>query len=452
MTLSIPQAALGALETLEAAGYESWAVGGCVRDSLLGREPHDWDLCTAARPEETERVFAGARVLETGRKHGTVTLLTADGPLEITTFRTEGAYSDRRRPDRVEFVSDIRQDLARRDFTVNAMAWSPRRGLLDPFGGEADLRAGRIRCVGEADARFREDALRLLRALRFAARYGFTVEPETAAALRRNRALLGAVSAERVFAELTGILCASGTGEALLTFPEVFFQILPELAPLYGFEQHRPRAHLWDVWGHTARAVDAVAPEPVLRLTMLFHDCGKPRTFTLGENGKGRFYGHPAVSAELADGALRRLRCDTLTRETVCLLVENHEMRTGHGKNDLRRLLSRLGEENMRRLLQVRRADALAHAPETRDRLLAMAAEDEALLEALLREEGRLTAGELALGGADLLALGMTPGPPVGALLRRLLERVLDGELPNDRAALLAAARRELEQKKEEKP
>ena len=443
--MKLPEDAARALEKLESAGWESYAVGGCVRDTLRGAPPHDWDLCTAAPPEEMKKVFAGERVVETGLKHGTLTLLAPSMPIEITTFRTESGYSDCRHPDSVSFVRDIRADLARRDFTINAMAYSPSRGLRDDFGGREDLKNGVLRCVGEPGERFREDALRILRALRFAARFGLTIEEKTAAALRENRALLRRVSAERIFSELKGILCAPGAGEMLLEFPEVFYVFLPEMAPMLGFEQHRPENHCWDVWGHTARAVDAIAPDPILRLAMFFHDSGKPQTFSRDpDTGRGRFYGHPSAGAALADAALRRLRCDTYTRETVVTLVENHELRTGHSKPALRRLLSRLGEENMRRLLLVRRADAAAHTSEANVRLSALADEDERIINELIAEEGCLRVKDLAVTGGDLLALGLPPGPAVGETLSRLLDLVLDETVPNEKEALLTAARKEI--------
>lgn len=445
--MKLPQDAARALEMLESAGWESYAVGGCVRDSLLGIEPHDWDLCTAAPPEEMKKVFAGERVLETGLKHGTLTLLAPGGPMEITTFRTESGYSDGRHPDSVSFVRDIHADLARRDFTVNAMAYSPVHGLRDDFGGQEDLKNGVLRCVGDPGERFREDALRLLRALRFAARFDLTIEEKTAAALRENRALLSNVSPERIFSELKGILCARGAGEMLLRFPEVFFAFLPELAPMQGFDTRRPQNHCWDVWGHTAHAVDAIEPRTVLRLTMLFHDSGKPETFRFDTKaGFGRFPGHPAISARIADAALRDLRCDNATRERVITLVENHEMRTGHSKKDLRRLLAKIGEENMRDLLLVRRADAAAHAPEAAARLAALADEDERILKELLTERGCLHVKDLAVSGNDLLLLGLKPGAAVGETLARLLDRVLDEEIPNEKEALLAAARKEIQE------
>ena len=438
----MPAAAAAALEALESAGYESYVVGGCVRDSLLGRTPHDWDLCTAAPPEQVEAVFAGQRVLETGLKHGTVTLLTEEGPLEITTFRSDGPCSDGRHPDTVSFVRDIHEDLRRRDFTVNAMAWSPRRGLRDDFGGREDLNRGRIRCVGDPHARFEEDALRILRALRFAARYGFAIEPATAAAVWEDREKLARISPERVFSELKGILCGAGAGEMLRAFPDVIFTVLPELAPCQGFDQRMPRHHPYDVWEHITRTVDAVPPEEILRLTMLFHDSGKPASFSLDpETGEGHFYGHPEIGAQIADEALRRLRCDTATREAVTALVACHDFRSNGSKKAVRRLLARLGEVNLRRLRLVTLADAAAHTPETERRMIARAEETGALLEEILAEKPSRTTEDLAIGGADLLELGMAPGPAIGKLLRELLEDVWDEKTPNEREALLRRAR-----------
>jgi len=446
-SLPAPPSVGRALSALEAAGWESWAVGGCVRDCLLGRTPHDWDLTTAAPPEAVKAVFAGERVLETGIRHGTVTLLTADGPLEITTFRTEGGYADGRHPDRVTFVGDLHEDLRRRDFTVNAMAWSPLRGLRDDFGGRQDLADGVIRCVGEAEARFAEDALRILRALRFAARFGFTVEADTARALRGGRDRLKRVSMERIFSELKGILTAPGAGEILRTFPEVFFTFLPEMEPMLGFDQRRPQAHHLDVWGHTALAVEVSPPDEVIRLAMFFHDCGKPETFSTDpETGLGRFWDHPEAGARLADTLLRRLRCDNDTRQRVTELIRNHQMLDGHSKRVIRRLLSRLGEADMRRLIEVLRADARAHTPETCARRLARAEEDERLLSEVLAEESCLHISDLAVNGRDLLAQGWESGPALGRVLDRLLEEVMDDALPNRREDLL---RRAAELKKE---
>ena len=441
MTLNIPEYAAQALDRLEAAGYESYVVGGCVRDALLGREPHDWDITTAAAPEEVEAVFRGCRVLETGIKHGTVTLMTDGGPLEITAFRSEGDYSDGRRPDSVTFVRDIHEDLLRRDFTVNAMAYSPRRGLRDDFGGREDLSERVLRCVGSADDRLREDALRILRALRFCARYALTAEAETDAALRRNRSRLKNVSAERIFSELRGILTAPGAGTMMLAYPEIFFAVFPEMEPMLGFDHHRPDAHLWDVWGHTAHAVDAAPDTAEVRLALFFHDCGKPATFSLDPaDGKGHFYSHAEVGARMADAMLRRMKCDNATRETAVTLTQYHEYEPGANRKALRRLLRRLGAETTLLLFEVRRADALAHTPALAARLTERLDEEEALLREILAGENCFSVKDLAVSGRDIIALGLPPGPEIGAVLEALLGEVTDETLPNERGALLARA------------
>ena len=326
--MRLPEHVAAAIMRLEAAGFETWAVGGCVRDSLRGAPPHDWDLCTAARPEEMRAVFAGARVLETGLKHGTLTLLTEEGQLEITTFRADVGYSDGRHPDTVRFVPEVRADLARRDFTVGAMAWHPQRGLCDPFGGQDDLKNGILRAVGDPDARFREDALRILRAVRFAAQLGFTVEPRTAAAMRRQVGRLECIAAERVRAELTGTLCGRFVQRALMGFSDIFAAALPELRPMLACAQQNPH-HRYDVWEHSVCAVGQVPAEPVLRWSMLLHDCGKPACKTVDENGVGHFYGHPKASREIAAGILRRLRFSGEDMARILLLVEQHDRPLG---------------------------------------------------------------------------------------------------------------------------
>ena len=441
MTLNIPEYAALALDRLEAAGYESYVVGGCVRDALLGRTPHDWDITTSAAPEEVESVFRGFRVLETGIKHGTVTLMTDGGPLEITAFRSEGDYSDGRRPDSVTFVRDIHEDLLRRDFTVNAIAYSPCRGLRDDFGGREDLSNRILRCVGSADDRLREDALRILRALRFCARYGLSAAAETDAALRRHRVRLENVSAERIFSELKGILTAPGAGRMMLAYPEIFFTVFPEMEPMLGFDQHRPDAHLYDVWGHTAHAVDAAPDIAEVRLALFFHDCGKPATFSADpDTGHGHFFTHPDVSAHMADAMLRRMKSDTATRETVAVLVRNHEDKPGPSRKALRRVLRRLGPDTTRLLYEVRRADALAHTPGLAARLIGQLEAEEALMREILAEENCFSVKDLAVSGRDMIALGLSPGPEIGAVLDALLEEVTDETVPNERGALLARA------------
>ena len=299
MKTKIPAGARQILQTLTASGREAHLVGGCVRDLLRGVPPHDWDICTSALPEETKAYFTGRKVIETGLKHGTVTILTPDGAYEVTTYRADGAYTDGRRPDRVRFVSSLREDLARRDFTMNAIAMSLDGTLQDPFGGAADIQAGRIRCVGDPVRRFQEDGLRLMRALRFSAVLGYAIEPQTAKALRRSRAMLDHVAGERIRVELSKLLTAPHAGAVLRQYPDILCQFWPELAPLVELEQHNPW-HCWGGWEHTIRALEAAPANEVLRLTMLLHDIGKPACKSTDEAGVDHFYGHPEVSAQLA--------------------------------------------------------------------------------------------------------------------------------------------------------
>ena len=428
------------LAALRAAGHEAYPVGGCVRDSLMGRTPADWDICTSALPAETERVFAGYRLIETGLRHGTVAVLTEGGPVEITTFRTDGPYADGRHPDSVTFVPDLREDLARRDFTVNAMALAPDGTVVDPFGGREDLRAGVIRCVGEPDRRFHEDALRILRALRFASKLDFAIEPATAESLVKNRALLDAVARERVFAELKGLLIGPGAGRVLREYAPVIFQIIPELAAEEGFDQRNPH-HVHDVWTHSTMAVDAAPPESVLRLTMLLHDVAKPPCFFADEAGVGHFYGHGENGAETADGILRRLRCDNATRERVCLLIQNHDVKPPKTPKAARRLLARLGGDAVQQLIACWRADSADRAETVRARNLALIDDWEKLLaEALAGPAPCFSVHSLAVNGRDIMALGVEKGPAVGHILRALFTQVVDGTLPNERAALLEKA------------
>ncbi len=437
---SIPPYALTALDRLTAAGYESWLVGGCVRDLLLGRTPGDYDICTAALPDETEAVFSGERLIETGLKHGTVTVILEGRPLEITTYRVDGGYTDARHPDRVTFTRSLREDAARRDFTVNAMAYHPGRGLWDGFGGQEDLNSRIIRCVGDPETRFREDGLRILRALRFASVLGFTLEPETEKAIRSTAHLLEKIAPERLSAELSKLLLGPGAGEILRAYPEVLGVLLPELPPMKGFDQ-RNIHHCYDLLGHTAAALDAAPADLTLRLTMLLHDIGKPDTFSIGEDGQGHFYGHAKRSVELADDILRRLRYPNRVRERVLTLIRYHDTPLAPEPKQVRRWLNRLGEETFLQLIEVHRADTLALAPAYRDRVRTLD-ETAALARSILAETPCLTLRDLAVDGHDLMALGLR-GPALGRALNALLDRVLEGTLENRRETLLAAAKAE---------
>ena len=431
----IPKEVLELMDRLEDAGYECCCVGGCVRDWLMGITPHDYDCCTAATPEQMQALFADRQLVLAGLKHGTVGVVTAEGVVEITTFRTEGGYLDARHPDWVRFVRDIREDLARRDFTVNAMAYSPRRGLCDPFGGREDLKNGLLRAVGEPELRFREDALRILRGLRFAARFGFRIEEKTRAAMDAEMAGLDSLARERGLTELLGFLRAA-KAEDLVAAANLLCRCIPELAPTVGFQQHS-RHHVHDVFGHIATVVEGVPPTDELRLAALLHDIGKPETFTMDESGEGHFYGHAGVSAAIAETVLRGLKASNALREEVVWLVKHHMDRYPCEEKTARRCLSRHGLARMERLLQFQACDLGGKGTSAPSESLRELEDLLALLREMDAREGALTLKTLAVKGNDLMALGMAPGRRVGETLNELLALVLSGELPNDREALL---------------
>ena len=440
--MDIPEYVKTLMSILEDEGFSAYPVGGCVRDGLMGQTPADWDVCTAARPEQMQVVFsaAGYRLIETGIKHGTVTVLTADGPVEVTTFRRDGNYRDNRHPDQVAFVPCLEEDLARRDFTVNAMALGPDGEVIDLYGGQADLARGLIRCVGDPDTRFGEDALRIMRALRFASKLDFAVEEATAQSVLKNRALLKNVTPERSFAELKGLLAGPGAGQVLRAFGPVIFQIIPELAAQEGFDQKSPN-HIHDIWTHTTMAVDAIAPDPVLRLTMLLHDVGKPAMYFTDEAGVGHFYGHAKKGMEMADDILRRLRCDNATRKAVTCYIKFHDIEPPQTPKSMGRFLARLGEETVRRLIQCWRADSYDRGEAVRLRNYAIIDRSEQVMEEMLAKAACFSLRDMAVGGEDILALGVEKGPAVGRVLQELFRLVTEGELPNDRAVLLARAK-----------
>jgi len=425
--------ALAILHRLHTAGHRAVLVGGCVRDSLLGIPPHDYDAATSALPEEIKAACADFQCLDIGLKHGTVTVLSGGIPVEVTTFRRETGYSDHRHPDGVEFTSDLTEDLARRDFTINAIAWE-KSGLNDPFDGQGDLRRKLIRCVGDPDRRFEEDALRILRGLRLAAQLGFDLHPDTAAAIHRHAGDLRHVARERIWAEFSRLVCYPGAKDILLKFPDVICEFLPELAPCVGFDQ-KNNHHCHDVYTHSVMALDAAPPLLSVRLAALLHDLGKPDTFSLDEGGVGHFYGHPKRSAELTDTALRQLRVSSELREQVVLLVERHNLPVSPDRAWVGRWLSRLGEENFFPLLALKRADRAACAdpiPPSPDPL-ALAEE---IARELLAQRACFSLKNLAVNGRDCMTAGLQ-GKEIGRALQRLLEQVSEGNLPNERDILL---------------
>ena len=433
--LHLPQQVHTALSLLTAAGFEAYLVGGCVRDALLGRTPQDYDIATNALPDEVAAVFCDHRVIETGLKHGKVTVLLDDLPIEITTYRVDLGYSDGRHPDRVAFTPNLRDDLARRDFTVNAMAYHPERGLVDCFGGQADLAAGLLRCVGEPETRFSEDALRILRLLRFAVKLGFSVEERTAAAALALRDTLRKVSAERIQKELTSLLLGAHAGEILVQYADIFGVFLPELLVCRNFLQHNPH-HRYDVLTHLAKAVDASPNDPVLRLAALLHDIGKPDCFTMDENGVGHFYAHADRSAALAEQILTRLRYDNETKRQVVVLVAAHDRLIEPNERSVKRALNRLKPALFFKLLALKRADCIGQGLTHPERLESYD-RIEMIAKRLLSEEACFSLRDLAVSGDDLLRAGVPQGKQVGQTLRMLLDAVIDGSVANEKTVLL---------------
>ena len=437
----LPPEVSGLITKLEEAGFSAYAVGGCVRDSLLGRTPNDWDLCTSARPEEMLQVFRAEHVVLTGLKHGTLTVVLNHVPYEITTFRTEGTYTDHRHPDSVTFVGDVSGDLARRDFTINAMAFSPRTGVVDLFGGAGDLSARIVRCVGEPRERFGEDALRILRALRFASAFDFSIEPETARALHALAPTLKEIAAERIREELLKLLCGPGAGRILREYPDVLSVLIPEIAPMVGYDQQNHHHH-FDLWEHTVQGVENVPPQPVLRLVMLLHDTGKPAVRTVDDKGEAHYRGHQEASAAIAEKTVAALRCDRETSERVVRLVRWHDipLRTDSGevnldRSFLLRRLNRFGEEDLRALFLIHMADRTATGHSSRERENRRLEQRMNALDQVLAEQPCFTLKDLALKGHDLLAAGFR-GEGVGKALQQLLEAVMDGRVPNEKEAL----------------
>ena len=440
--MTLPPAVADLISRLQSAGFSAYAVGGCVRDSLLGLTPHDWDLCTSALPEQMLEIFRNEHVVTTGLKHGTLAVVRDHVPYEITTFRVDGAYTDHRHPDSVSFVDDVAGDLSRRDFTVNAMAWSPDSGLVDLFGGREDLDRRAIRCVGEPRQRFAEDALRVLRALRFASVYDFSIDPATSSAAREMADGLRAVAGERIREELLKMLCGPGAGRILREYPDILSVVIPEIAPMVGYDQQNHH-HSYDLWEHTVRALEGVPPDPVLRLTMLLHDTGKPEVRTTDAHGEGHYFGHQAASGVIAARVAESLRLDNAMRDRVVNLVINHDipLRTGDGaintdRSFLLRRLNRFGEEDLRALFLIHRADRIATGYTTREREDIRLRERMAALDALLAEKPCFTLKDLAVRGTDLIPLGLR-GPQIGEALQALLEAVMDGKAENTKESLL---------------
>lgn len=432
--MKLPQAVQYCIDSLEEAGFCAYAVGGCVRDSLLGLTPADYDLCTNAKPEAIAKVFGSHQLLHHGEKHGTIGVVLDGEVFEITTFRTEGGYEDSRHPKWVDFVDDIEEDLARRDFTINAMAYNPATGYVDPFGGRQDLEHKILRTVGDPEARFREDALRILRGARFSTRFRLTPDPATLSAMESLAPLMDNLARERVFDELCKLLL-SATAEDLLKFTPLLTQVIPELIPSVGFQQHSPH-HRYDVFTHTAHVVEAAPKELSLRWAALLHDIGKPACFTQDADGRGHFKGHANVSREMADGILFRLKAPTALRQEVTELIGQHMTKLEPDKKLLRRRLGKLGRERLELLLQLQEAD-MGSKGTGKSEEMAQFGILRAMIAEVLAEDACFSIKDLAVTGRELQEIGMAPGPGMGRCLSWLLGQVQDEVLPNEKDVLL---------------
>lgn len=433
------------LNIINASGFEAYFVGGCVRDAFMHREFCDIDIASSATPKELEKILLknDIKYIETGLKHGTVTAIIDGGAYEITTYRTDGEYSDNRHPESVRFVTDIKSDLSRRDFTINAIAFDPRTGeTVDPFGGKADIKNKTIRAVGNPDRRFNEDALRIMRAIRFSSVLGFEIEKDTKAALFKNKELLHNVSAERIFAELTKLLSGESVFKVLCEYKEILAEIIPELKPTFDCRQNTVW-HIYNVYEHTAKSVETVKNEPALRLTMLLHDIGKPLSKLTDENGVDHFKGHQKVSARLASPILKRLKASNELYDRIMLIIPIHDIHIGTKKKNIKKLLSELGEQGLRDLIEVKRADKLAQNPSVVGKELERLDATEAVLDKILENKEPYKLKDLDINGNDLASLGFE-GKEIGECLAFLLDEVISENVKNSKSDLIKLSKTKL--------
>ena len=434
--ITLPQDVANIIHILEDAGYEAYAVGGCVRDSILGRCPNDWDITTNALPAQVKNLFS--HTIDTGLAHGTVTVMMHHVGYEVTTYRVDGEYEDSRHPKSVTFTADLVEDLKRRDFTINAMAYNDRTGLVDAFDGVKDLENKVIRAVGDPKERFTEDALRIMRAVRFAAQLGYDIEQQTKEAISEMAQTLEKISAERIQTELVKLLVSDHPEHIRLLYETGITKvILPQFDRMMEMEQNNPH-HCYSVGEHTIRAMQEVRPDKVLRLTMLFHDMGKPDTKTTDEKGIDHFHGHAEYSKQYAVDVLKRLKFDNDTIFKVKNLTYWHDYKTGPGKKGVRRALNKIGEELFLLLLEVKRADTLAQSNYKRAEKLEELLKLEEIYRQVKQDGECFALKDLAVTGQDLIALGMKPGPQLGEQLGKLLELVLEDPSKNEKEYLLS--------------
>ena len=444
MQIRLPDKVNNIIEILTAAGYEAYAVGGCVRDSVLGRVPNDWDITTSAMPEETKRLFS--RTIDTGIKHGTVTVMLGTEGFEVTTYRIDGDYEDSRHPKEVTFTVSLEEDLKRRDFTINAMAYNEQSGLVDIFGGMRDIEQGVVCCVGNAEDRFTEDALRMLRAVRFSAQLGYSIEEETRQAIRKLASNLQLISAERIQAELVKLVTSAHPDYLRIAYETgITKQILPEFDLCMETAQNNPH-HCYSVGEHILHSMLEVAPDKVLRLGMLFHDIGKPQTLTIDEDGITHNKEHAEIGEKMTKEILRRLKFDNRTIDQVSKIVLYHDQEIGLTDSGVRRAVNRMGEDIFPMLINVRYADIQAQSDYQREEKLQRLAYIQEIYDGILNRKECLSLKSLAVTGSDLIALGMPAGKEIGELLGELLEIVLEQPERNTREELLSVCKKRIKE------
>lgn len=431
--ITIPNDVATVINILSENGHKAYVVGGCVRDSLMGREPDDWDVTTDASPKEIKEIFASFRTVDTGIEHGTVLVVSGKTPVEVTTFRIDGEYTDNRHPDSVTFTSNIEDDLSRRDFTINAMAYNHKDGIIDPFGGRNDLENKIIRCVGEPDKRFTEDGLRIMRAVRFSSVLGFSIEEKTAESIIKNENLLGAIAAERLTKELMKLLCGENVFEVLKEFRSVIGVFIPELKLEFDFKQYGKK-HAYDVWMHTVHTVNNIEENPVLRLTMLLHDTGKIATHAIDENGNSTFKNHAAVGGVIAENILRRLKFSKEYINTVSYLVSIHDKEVPETRIQVKEYIRELGEKNFIRLMKIRRADKSGLSKGYRD-IADKLVFAYSTFDNIMNNEEPYCIKQLAVDGNDLKRL--VPANDIGDTLNFLVETVIKHPEKNNKETLI---------------
>lgn len=441
LKITLPDSVRLIFSTLKNNGFECYCVGGCLRDSLSQRKVNDWDFTTNATPDEIEKCFSDFTTIDIGKKFGTICVVINSENYEITTYRKDGNYLDSRHPESVSFSKNLKDDLSRRDFTVNALAYNEDVGVVDEYSGLSDLEIGVIRCIGDADTRFQEDALRILRALRFASTYGYSIEQKTSESILKNKERLCDIAPERITKELTRLLCGKNVDFILRRYKDVFAVIIPQISSMFNFDQNT-KHHNKDLWRHTVSAVKNTPSDAVLRMTMLLHDIGKPMTVFKDKKGASHFPNHPKLGCAMAKTILTDLRFPKDFISTVALLIENHDNRLTPDTSTVKRCMRDLGEENTRKLLLIQRADILAQSFYKREEKLSVLDSVCEEFERIVKEKECYSLGTLAVNGKDIIHLGVNKGEKIGEILNLLLDNVIDGIVKNEKESLLLFAKK----------